>query len=587
MTRPIRMRGIPASPGIAVAEARVVDRQHIRIPRRRLDPAQVARETDRLQAAVEEARRQIDAARRAITGGDGGGHGNHTLILEAHLLMLGDEQLIGGAFEVIASQRVNAEWALQRKLEDAVTALSGLEDEYLRERTQDVDFVVNRVLRNLLGHGAELLVPECEGGRYVVVTGSLSPAETAQMVGSSVVALATEQGTLTSHTAIMAQALGIPAVLGVERLLEHLDSGDMLIVDGDAGVVVIRPDAELVEEYRARDRELRARDRRLKSIRDRPAVTADGVDIALWGNIELPAEAPLALEYGAEGIGLYRTEFLYLNREDPPSEDEQYETYLAMVRTLAPRTVVFRTFDLGADKLPGIADPRECNPALGLRAIRFGLSNRALFRTQLRALLRVAARQEAWIMFPMISGVEELRQVKALLAEVRSELGAAAPDVVRIGCMIETPAAVFVADRLAREADFFSIGTNDLIQYALAIDRLNEQVAYLYTPYHPAILRAIRMVVAAASAAGIHLSICGSVASEPSMAPLLLGLGIRTLSLAPAAIPRVKNVIRALDLRLATVLTRKLLDLDTAVAVEDRVREFIERHVEDPDVFAN
>ncbi len=580
MTRPVRLRGIPVSPGIAVARARVLDREHIRIPRRRVDPDQIDREVARLHEAVEEARRQIETARLAITTGVAG-HGNHALILDAHLLMLEDQQLIGGVSEVIAEQGINAEWALQRKLTDAIAELSGLEDGYLRERTQDVDFVVSRVLRNLLGHGGELLVPECEGGQYAMATESLSPAETAQLVGGSAVALVTERGTLTSHTAIMAQALGIPAVLGVERLLKHVDSGDLLIVDGGMGTVVVHPDEAMIDEYRRRASELRARDRQLKSTKDRPAVTVDGVEVALWGNVELPAEVPLALDYGAEGIGLYRTEFLYLNREVPPSEEEQFETYLAMLRTVAPRTVVFRTFDLGADKIPGVAGEHELNPALGLRAIRFGLQSPALLRTQLRAMLRVAARGDAWIMFPLISGVGELRQARAVLEEALAELGTDAPGRVRVGCMVETPAAVMMADRLAREVDFFSIGTNDLIQYALAIDRVNEHVAYLYSPYHPAVLRAIRMVVAAASAAGIHLSICGSAASEPVVAPVLLGLGLRTLSLAPAAIPQVKNAIRSLDLRLATVLTRKLLDLDTASEVEDKVREFVERYLDD------
>lgn len=576
MRRPIRMRGIPASSGIALAEVRVVDRELIRIPRRRLEPKQVDGEIRRLNEAVGLARRQIEGARLAIAEG-AVEHGNHSLILDAHLLMLEDGQLIGGAFDVISEQSINAEWALQKKLEGALAAFSGLEDEYLRGRALDVEFVVHRVLRNLLGHGLDLLVPECEGGRYILATCSLSPAETAQLAGSSVTALATEQGTRTCHTAIMAQALGLPAVLGVERLLEHLDSGDLVIVDGDAGEVVIRPDAEQIEDYRARERGQRDRRRRLESIRDRPARTLDGVDIELLGNIELPAEAPLALEYGAGGIGLYRTEFLYLNRASPPAEDEQYETYLAMARTLAPRTVVFRTFDLGADKLPGSAVPRERNPALGLRAVRLGLRNRDLFRAQLRALLRVASLDNVWIMFPMISGVGELRQARAVLDDVRSELGSSAPERVRVGCMIETPAAVLVADRLAREVDFVSIGTNDLIQYCLAIDRANDHVAYLFTPYHPAVLRAVRMVVD--SVAGVHLSMCGLAAAEPALTPVLLGLGLRTLSMAPAEIPRVKEVIRALDLGRATVMARELLDLDTAVAIEDRTREFIERHL--------
>jgi phosphotransferase system enzyme I (PtsI) len=576
------MKGIPASPGIAIGRARVLVRQRLRIPKIGIDDGEVAGEQDRLQRAVAAAREQLEAAKRSASKAVG--HGDHALIIEAHLLMLEDEMLIGGATELIEQRKICAEWALRLKIDEIKAALSSLEDEYLRERTQDVDYVGDRILRTLLGQGTEIIDAEQSQAERVVISSALSPAETAQMVGTAVLGFATEEGTRTSHTAIMAQALGIPAVVGVDLLTEHVAGTDTVIIDGLAGLVIIRPDEKLITRYQARAARYAEHEQRMRATRDQPARTQDGVDVELLSNIELPGEAPLSIEYGAEGIGLYRTEFLFLDRDAPPTEEEQYLTYLTVVRTVAPRPVVFRTFDFGADKMPGGAESRERNPALGLRAIRLGLKNRPLFETQLKAMLRAAhdGDGDLRIMFPMISGVAELRQVKAALEKVQHEVDEAVPETLKIGCMIELPSAVFAADLLAREVDFFSIGTNDLIQYSLAIDRGNDDVAYLYSPFHPSVLRAVKIVIDAADQAGITTSMCGGAAAEPAMVPLLIGMGLRSFSMAPAQVPFVKTAVRSISAAEAEELARRALKMETAVAIEDLVRSYMRERLEDP-----
>lgn len=578
MNKTVRMRGIAASAGIAIGPARVVDRKKIKIPKRRISPSEVSDEIARLNDALELSRKQLVAAKSAVVGSSDNktkpGATDHTLILDAYLLMLEDEMLTMGAIALISSQLINTEWALVRKIDEIKTTLASLGDDYFKERAQDVDFVGTRVLRNLLGHAADIV--DAAGEQCIIIADALSPADTSHMVDAPVLGFATEVGTRTSHTAIMAQALGIPAVVGVERLAERVSTGDTVIVDGIMGVIVIRPDAATIAEYRERAERHAAFERSLLALRDEPSRTLDDVELILLANIEFPAEAAIALDYGAMGVGLYRTEFLYLDRTTPPSEEEQYRIYRTVVETMAPRPIIVRTFDLGADKLaPGQVNLHEVNPALGLRAVRLGLKNRGMFKTQLRALLRAAKAGPLKIMFPMISGVGELRQVKAVLEEARRELGSEAPERVPIGCMVELPSAVFVADMLAREVDFFSIGTNDLIQYSLAIDRVNDHVAYLYTPFHPAILRAVYSVIQAALEAGIDLSMCGSMAAEPLLAPVLLGMGLRTMSMAPTGIPAMKAMLRKLRVNESLPLVQTVLNLPTATEVEDYVRRYL------------
>ncbi len=572
------MRGIAASPGIAIAKARVVDRKKIKVPNRRISPADIQGEIDRFLAAVEESEQQLVEAKQAVSGAVKESADGHSLILEAHLLMLRDEMLIQGVRTLISEELINSEWALSKRIEEIKKILAGFEDEYFRERAQDVGFVGSRIMRNLLGHVTEIVDDRTE--LCIIVSDKLSPVETSQLVGSPVLGFATEAGSRTSHTAIMAQALGIPAVVGVEEITTRIGKGDTVIVDGNEGTVIVRPETNLVKEYRGRAARYAELEKKLLDDRDQPATTTDGVEISLLCNIEFPAEAAMALDYGAEGIGLYRTEFLYLKSEHPPTEEEQYRVYRTVAETLAPRSIVFRTFDLGADKIKADTGIEESNPALGLRAVRLGLKDRPMFKDQLRALLRAANHGSLEIMFPMISGVGELREVRSVLDEARSELGSEAPEQVRIGCMIELPSAVLVADRLAKEVDFFSIGTNDLIQYSLAIDRVNDHVAYLYSPFHPAILIAVRNVIEAGKKAGIKVAMCGGLAAEPLLVPLLVGLGLRSLSMAPTSVPTVKAMIRTINCKDAEKLAEKALELATAAEIEDLVRLYVERRLD-------
>jgi phosphotransferase system enzyme I (PtsI) len=577
LTNTVRMHGISASPGIAIGPARVIDRQKIKIQKKQLSPERVADEIKRYKAAVDESRQQLSEAKDSLQEKGGRPADGHSLILEAYLLMLQDEMYIEGTAKIIEDEHINAEWAHVRKTKEIQALLAGHNDEYFRERAQDIEFVGHRILRSLVGHVTEIVVSD--GEACIVVADQLSPVETSQMVGSPVLGFTTEVGTRTSHTAIVAQALGIPAVVGIEQLSDEIQPGDLIIVDGNEGAVIIRPDEELLLDYIDRaERHAELEKKLMSDHRDHPAVTKDGVTMELLGNIEFPAEAAMALDYGADGIGLYRTEFLYLENPNV-TEEEQYRVYRTVVETLSPKSIVFRTYDLGADKLVNDPSSKEVNPALGLRAVRLGLKNKEMFKTQLRALMRAAHHGSLKIMFPMISGVAELRQVKEVLEEARQELGEKGELKVPIGCMIELPSAVFVADQLAREVDFFSIGTNDLIQYSLAIDRGNDHVAYLYTPFHPSILRAVKRTIDAARKEGIPVAMCGSLAAEPLLIPLLVGFGLRTLSMASTSIPTVKAVVGSISCEKVEKLSEKALDLATAVEVEELVRHHLEKRI--------
>jgi phosphotransferase system enzyme I (PtsI) len=577
VTASVRIHGIAASPGIAIAPVRVIVRKRPKVKRRHVASAEVPREKARLVAAVAEARRHLEQTLAAVPAGGGlAGRGEHALILQAHLLMLEDALLIDGALALIAAKRICAEWALALKADEVKRMLAALGDGYLSERSEDVEFVSDRVLRNLLGHAAELIDRDRPDAPCVIAANDISPVETANLVLTPVLGFCTEDGTRTSHTAIVAQSLGIPAVVGAPHLTEHVEAGDTVIVDGLDGVVVVRPDAEELRDYQAKAERYEALERRLRAGRDQPVVTTDGVAAELHANIELPGEAPLAVDYGAAGIGLYRTEFLFLDRATPPSEDEQLETYGAVLRAVGDRPVVFRTFDIGADKLPRGTASRERNPALGLRAIRLGLREGEMFAAQLRALLRVAGEtgRVVRVLLPMVSGVEEVRQIRAILAREREALGGAAGELL-VGAMIELPSAVLCADLLAREVDFFSIGTNDLIQFCLAIDRNNDQVAYLYTPYHPALLRAIATVLAAGAEAGIPVAMCGGAAAEPSLVPLLFGLGLRIFSVPPATIPFIRAAIRSFAAAEAEELAARARALSVPSEIERLAERFM------------
>jgi phosphotransferase system enzyme I (PtsI) len=564
---------VPASPGVAVGPAVILERQHITFPRRFIESKDLADEIERFRWAAAVSAAQLAGVASQFGPDDSVGRS----IIEAHQLMLRDDALIGATERAITDRAINAEWALAETVTHLCRTFDGLDDPYFRERRSDIDFLSQRLLMNLTGQKGRLVLGAIEAPA-IVVASDLSPAETAEMQGKPVLAFITSMGSRTSHTAIMARSLEIPAVVGLgEAITELISPGDTLVVDGLLGEVVVDPEPEERTHFNARSVAWVEHTRALLGNRSLPAETADGHRVELLANMEFPAEAPVAIEHGADGIGLYRTEFLYVNRAGLPTEDEQYQVFRTVVETVSPRPITLRTFDIGGDKYVSTFKlPEELNPALGLRAVRLGLRMPEVFKTQLRAMLRAAVHGDVRIMFPMVSGVAELRSCIRLLHEAAGELevrGATFNPRPPVGCMIEVPSAVLTADLLAREVDFFSIGTNDLIQYTLAIDRASEHVAHLYRPLDPAVLRAIDTVVKAARGAGITVGTCGAMAEEGFNALVLLGLGMDFLSTTPLGLPHVKQIIRNGRADVARQVAREVLGLATAHEVEVFVHE--------------
>jgi phosphotransferase system enzyme I (PtsI) len=565
-------RGIGVSPGIAVGKALVLEMRRPRAKREVLDPARIPLEVSRLQQALETSRRQILEIQERIAREIGP---QYARIFDAHLLILEDRLLVEEVTARIRDQQVNVEYAVQEVLEPIRQALSRVEDGYLRERRTDVDDVGDRLLRNLLGQRASF--PVERPGETIVFAHDLSPSDTVQLHKEAILGVATETGGRTSHSAIMARSLEIPAVVGVEEICAHVRNQDPVILDGIEGLVILAPDRETLAHYHARRQQLEYAGRALHKLGALPAETQDGYRVRVTANIEFPEELSAVRAHGAEGIGLYRTEFLYLNRPDLPAEAEHVAVYRAVAAEMHPRPTIIRTLDFGGGKLASaIQLAAEENPSLGLRAIRLCLHRPDLFRTQLRAILRASAFGTLRIMYPMISGVAELRAANAILEEVKAELrsqGIAFDPEIQVGAMIEIPSAAVTADLLAREVDFFSVGTNDLIQYALAIDRINEQVAYLYEPLHPAVLRMLRNVVSAAHNEGIWVSMCGEMASDPLHGLLLVGLGFDELSMTPGSIPLLKRIIRSVTYGQAAEAAQRVFGCATAQEVERLLRQ--------------
>lgn len=555
--------GVAASPGIALGRTHVIDRQRLSAIERRVAPGEVAGEVAAFMAAVESSKGQLNEVRETVSARE---LAEHLYIIDTHLLILEDRLLLDGVVKLIREDFLNAEGALKRTLKKFREVFDAIEDEYLRERRSDIDSVGERLLRNLKGYTQQPIAGISD--QVVVIAHDLSPADTMQMDKARVIGFATDLGGRTSHTAILARSLGIPAVVGLETLTVRVPNGLSVIVDGYLGILILNPGATTIADYRRKQLVQAARDEELLGLCLFPGETLDGVRVHLRGNVELTEELPLALRHGAEGVGLFRSEFLYLNRSAPPTEDEQLAAYRAVIEAMAPQPVTIRSLDLGGDKLaPEINISDELNPALGLRAVRFSLKERRLFKTQLRAIFRASAFGQTRLMLPMISGVAELRACRELCDEVRAELaaeGVAHDSHLPIGIMIEIPSAALIADLLAREADFFSVGTNDLIQYFLAVDRGNEHVAYLYEPLHPAILRALRLICRAARAASIPVGMCGEMAADPLYTLVLLGLGFDELSMNPPSIPRVKEVLRQVCRSEGEELLEQLLALSTA-----------------------
>jgi phosphotransferase system enzyme I (PtsI) len=539
------LEGIGGSAGFAIGRASVVDPGNLGIIHRRISPSEAETEMARFDAAVALSASELEKIAQGVRA-ERPGNAAETSILDAYILMLNDPTLRQDVETLVSGQRKCAEWALETSVEVMSRQLSQADDAYLAERSHDIEFVRDRILRALSGRSEDSLLPDSVEP-VIIVARDLAPSQTATLSKDRVLGIVTSVGTRTSHTAILARALGIPAVVGVKGLLKHVGDGDTLVLDGVHGKVVVSPSAEVLEVLQPKAEKYYEIARDLRGHRDDPTQTSDGVGITLQANIELALEAQIAVSHGARGIGLYRTEFLYIDRKDPPEEEEQYEAYRSVLEAMGELPVTLRTFDIGGDKfVSAIKMPRDMNPALGLRAVRLGLAQPELLKTQLRAMIRASAHGRVKIMIPMVASLSELRAVRALLSESVLEVdrgGHPHADTIELGCMIEVPSAAILAEEFAREADFLSIGTNDLVQYTLAVDRTSQELARLASYFDPSVVRLIKGVVQAGTFRQKPISVCGAMASDPLASILLAGMGLRNLSMEASAIPEVKAAL--------------------------------------------
>ncbi|MDR1383341.1 MAG: phosphoenolpyruvate--protein phosphotransferase [Planctomycetaceae bacterium] len=558
-----KLQGIAVSPGIAIGEAMVLGHEGFRIPKRFVLRDVIDSEIERLNKAIAEATVELAGNRDSVAGELGRKYGD---IFEAHLQILNDTKLCGEFVELIREKAYSAEYAVSVTLRRYADVFRRLKNAYLAERINDIFDIEKRLLRLLLGQAREGL--HTLSSEVLVLAANLTPSETAHLNRKYVRGFVTEAGGPGGHTAIVAQALEIPAIVGTGAFLTEVSGGDIVIIDGDTGTVIIRPDEKTLESYRAKLVRVTEIAVQLGELRDLEAVTTDGVKIELMGNIEFPSEAAHCLERGALGIGLYRTEFIYLGSTARviPSEEDHFNAYRSVAETMGNRIVTIRTFDLGADKIPQLPNPTdERNPALGLRSIRLSLKNATIFRQQLRAILRASHYGKIRVMFPLITTLLELRQAKMLLADVCDELhdeGIPYDRDMKIGMMVEVPAAVIMLEHFAKEVNFLSIGTNDLIQYALAVDRSNLDVVDLYHSEDPAVLKLIRRTIQVANDNHISVSLCGQMSSEPIYAMLLMGLGLRQFSVSPHILPEIKQVVRSISMNECEEIAAKVMTLD-------------------------
>src|SRR3989441_818218 len=577
----IRFEGAGVSPGIAHGKIHVVRDELDEVVRYRIAPSQVADEISRFEAALIQTRMQILEMQQRIAESIGA---KDAAIFDAHLLVVEDRTLIDEVLRKLETDLCNVEWIFQEVATRYAETLNKIDDPYLRERALDIQDVTKRVIRNLQGKAPKTFLALTEP--HILVGHNLTPSDTASMNRANVLGIATDLGSRTSHAAILARSLGIPAVVGLHDITAKLETGQHVLLDGSDGCLIVAPTPETLARYAEIESRRAKVVARLKELRETTSTTRDGHHIVLSANIELPEDVEAVEANGAEGIGLYRTEFLYLNRTTLPTEDEQYETYRKVAERVRPNPLIIRTFDLGGDKLaPGTVDiTDELNPFLGWRAIRFCLENLDIFKTQLRAILRASAVGNVKIMFPMISGLDELRSAIAVFEEGKKELRSSKIEMAEkgeVGAMIEIPSAAICASVLAPEVNFLSIGTNDLIQYALAVDRVNEKIAHLYEPTHPAVLRLLKMIADAAHDHNLWVGVCGEMAGDIALIPLLLGLGVDELSAGAMLVPRVKRAVQSLAIPECQKLVEETLKLDTASEILARCLELANKRYGD------
>ena len=565
----IKLQGAGVSPGAAHGIIHVVREDSEDVARHPITDSQIADEIGRFEAALIQTRMQILEMQQRIAESIGAKDAG---IFDAHLLVVEDRTLIDEVLRKLQKDKSNVEWVFQEVASGYADTLSKIDDPYLRERAVDIQDVTKRVIRNLQGKAPKVFLALTEP--HILVAHNLTPSDAAMMSPDRVLGIATDLGSRTSHTAIMARSLNIPAIVGLHDATTKLETGQYVLVDGTNGLLIVDPGAETLARYREIESKRVRFTEQLTQLRETKSTTRDGRHIVLSANIELPKDVEAVSANGAEGIGLYRTEFLYLNRNTLPAEDEQYDTYRQVAERVAPHPLIIRTFDLGGDKLaPGSVDTTdELNPFLGCRAIRFCLEHLDIFKTQLRAILRASVGGNIKIMFPMISGLHELRRALEVLEECKAELGKSGiqfSEETEVGAMIEIPSAAISADMLARDIDFFSIGTNDLIQYAIAVDRMNEKIAHLYEPTHPAVLRLLKMIADAAHNNQIWVGVCGEMAGDVALIPILLGLGMDELSVSATLVPRVKRAVQSLDIAECQQLVEESLKLETPSEILD------------------
>ncbi len=566
-----RLQGIAVSPGVAIGEALVMATEGFRIPRRFVARDAVVDELERLDKAISAAGAEIEKSREGVSRELGE---QYAAIFDAHLAMLRDPNLRTELESLIRDRHYSPEYAVSRTLRRYAKVFQTVESSFLAERASDVFDIEKRLLRQLLGRRREELSRLTSP--VIVLAHNLTPSETANLDRKFVQGFVTEIGGPGSHTAIVAEALELPAVVGLGPFLSDVSGGDQLIIDGDAGVVILRPDAETLQHYQQQSQNNRTAAAQLVLLRDLPAQTVDGTRILLLGNIEFPHEVEHCVERGADGIGLYRTEFLFLTSDREPTEEDHFEAYCRVLRAMGDKPVVIRTLDLGADKLASNVSSEERNPFLGLRSIRLSLRNLPAFRTQLRATLRASALGNIHVMFPLISTIQELRSAKLVLADIMEDLEENQVPFNRkipIGMMVEVPSAVIMIDRFIEEVDFVSIGTNDLIQYTLAVDRSNKEVAGLYNPCDPAVLRLVETTLVAAQRRGIVANMCGQMSGSPLHTQLLIGLGLRQFSVTPSAIPELKRVVRSVNVADCQQIAARAMKMENARAITNFLRE--------------
>ncbi len=572
------LRGVGVSSGITTGRVYLLERGRVPITKRSIKEEHVDKEILRFKHAIKSAIEELDSIKEAITDDE---IKKHAFIIDAHMLILQDDYFLNDVVDAIRKDRINTEWALDIVVSKFLASFEKMEDHYLRERGQDVKYIHERLVRILVKGKTTDIHGRSVKGKAIIVAHDLSPADTIQLNLNQISGFATDVGGRTSHTSIVARALEIPAVVGIGNITSLVKNNDSIIIDGDEGVVIINPTKEVQKDYIAKQLHLKSQKREFLRIAKLKSETKDGFRLRVGANIELLEEMDIVERYGAQGIGLYRTEYIYLSRKTLPTEMDHYHIYRKLAENRALEYITIRTLDIGGDKfVSDIEVPKEMNPAMGLRAIRLCIKELQLFKSQLMGILRASAYGPLRILIPMISGIEEVRKTKAVIKECMEELNHKRVNFnkdIKIGIMIEVPSACMISDQLAQEVDFFSVGTNDLIQYTLAIDRVNEYVSYLYEPLHPAVLMMIKLAVEAAHSNKIDIALCGEMAGEPLYVPILLGLELDELSMNPYSIPRAKKVIRGLEHSYCKELLREVLRTNSAKEGEYILRKEMAR----------